>query len=153
MVGQSYIVLVFLELRAFDVHRGIFPSAVSQQIQAIEAHIGVRLFSRTGRKVVLTEPGERYSQLVRDEIERITMATEQMRGVKSFTLLNIRVAPTFANKWVPPRLPGFIKSTRTSSFVSMPPMPSLRKRTRQINRGNVRARLSCLVQQVFGRTF
>ncbi|WP_138473059.1 LysR substrate-binding domain-containing protein [Poseidonocella sp. HB161398] len=88
---------------------GVTPSAVSQQIQAIEAHIGVRLFSRTGRKVVLTEAGERYYELIRDEIERITVATEQMRGLSSFTVLNIRVAPTFANKWVLPRLPDFIE--------------------------------------------
>ncbi len=88
---------------------GVTPSAVSQQIHAIEAHIGVRLFSRTGRKVVLTEAGERYYELIRDEIERITVATEQMRGLNSFTVLNIRVAPTFANKWVLPRLPDFIE--------------------------------------------
>ncbi|GAA4229820.1 DNA-binding transcriptional LysR family regulator [Sagittula marina] len=112
MVGQRHLVLFFPELLVFGVHRGIFPSAISQQIQAIEAHIGVRLRGRTGRKVVQTEAGERYSQLVRDEIERITVATEQMRGANSFTLLNIRVAPTFASEWVPPRLPGFIKSTR-----------------------------------------
>ncbi len=87
---------------------GVTPSAVSQQIQIIEAHIGVRLFSRKGRKSVLTEAGERYFELIRDEIERITIATERMRGMNSYTALNVRIAPTFATKWVLPRLSDFL---------------------------------------------
>lgn len=89
---------------------GVTPSAVSQQIQVLEGHIGIRLFSRTGRKVVLTEAGEQYFDMIRDEVERITVATEQMRGNSSFTVLNIRMAPTFATKWVLPRLGAFISA-------------------------------------------
>ncbi len=87
---------------------GVTPSAISQQIQTIEAHIGVRLFSRTGRKVVLTEAGERYYEMIRDEVERIAVATEDMRGQSSYTVLSVRIAPTFATKWVLPRLPAFL---------------------------------------------
>lgn len=88
---------------------GVTPSAVSQQIQVLEGHIGIRLFSRTGRKVVLTEAGQQYFDMIRDEVERITVATEQMRGLNSFTTLNVRISPTFATKWVMPRLGDFIK--------------------------------------------
>lgn len=88
---------------------GVTPSAVSQQIQIIEAHIGVRLFSRKGRKSVLTEAGERYFEMIRDEVDRITAATERMRGVNSYTALNVRIAPTFATKWVMPRLDAFLE--------------------------------------------
>lgn len=87
---------------------GVTPSAVSQQIQIIEAHIGVRLFSRKGRKSVLTEAGERYFEMIRDDVDRITAATERMRGVNSYTTLNVRIAPTFATKWVMPRLDEFL---------------------------------------------
>lgn len=89
---------------------GVTPSAISQQIQVLEAHIGIRLFSRTGRKVVLTEAGERYFDMIRDEVERITVATEQMRGHSAVTVLNIRIAPTFATKWVLPRLGDFVNA-------------------------------------------
>lgn len=87
---------------------GVTPSAVSQQIQVLEAHIGIRLFNRTGRKVVLTEAGEQYFDMIRDEVERITDATERMRGHSSVTALNIRIAPTFASKWILPRLGEFV---------------------------------------------
>lgn len=88
---------------------GVTPSAVSQQIQIIETHIGVRLFSRKGRKSVLTEAGERYYEMIRDEVDRITAATERMRGLNSYTALNVRIAPTFATKWVMPRLDQFLE--------------------------------------------
>ena len=87
---------------------GVTPSAVSQQIQILEAHVGTKLFNRTGRRVVLNEDGERYFDMIRDEVERILVATEQMRGTNSYTILNVRIAPTFATKWVLPRLPDFI---------------------------------------------
>ncbi len=89
---------------------GVTPSAVSQQIQILEAHIGSRLFNRTGRRVVLNEAGERYFDMIRDEVERILGATQQMRGHNSYTMLNARIAPTFATKWVVPRLPAFIEA-------------------------------------------
>ena len=88
---------------------GVTPSAVSQQIQSLEGHIGSQLFTRTGRKVVLTEAGERYYEMIRDEVERIAVATKQMRGINSYTALNVRIAPTFAAKWVLPRLPDFVE--------------------------------------------
>ncbi|MCW7545961.1 LysR substrate-binding domain-containing protein [Aurantimonas litoralis] len=87
---------------------GVTPSAISQQIQLLEAYFGMRLFSRTGRGVILTEAGERYFDLIRHEVERVASVTEQMRERHSYTVLNVRIAPTFANTWVLPRLPGFI---------------------------------------------
>lgn len=87
---------------------GVTPSAVSQQIQQIETHIGTKLFSRAGRRIILTEAGERYFELIREEIERIGDATDQMRGISSAQVLNLRIAPTFATQWLLPRLPAFI---------------------------------------------
>jgi len=89
---------------------GVTPSAISQQIQLLEAYFGMRLFSRTGRGVLLTEAGERYFDLIRHEVERVATVTEQMRVQQSYTVLNVRIAPTFANKWVLPRLPTFIEA-------------------------------------------
>lgn len=86
---------------------GVTPSAISQQVQIIEAHIGIRLFSRIGRRVVLTEAGERYFELIRDDIDRITAVTGMMSDNSSYSVLNLRIAPTFATKWILPRLHEF----------------------------------------------
>ncbi|ALM53889.1 LysR substrate-binding domain-containing protein [Halomonas huangheensis] len=87
---------------------GVTPSAVSQQIQILENHVGTRLFSRAGRKVVLTEAGERYFDMIHDEIERIESATEYLRGHHAITVLNVRISPTFATKCIVPRLREFL---------------------------------------------
>jgi LysR family transcriptional regulator, glycine cleavage system transcriptional activator len=40
----------------------VTPSAVSQQIQSLEVSLGTTLIGKSGRNVVLTEAGERYSR-------------------------------------------------------------------------------------------
>ncbi|NVO25164.1 LysR substrate-binding domain-containing protein [Donghicola mangrovi] len=88
---------------------GVTPSAISQQIQQLEAHVGTRLFARVGRRIILNEAGERYFELIREEVERIDSATQQMRGISAAQVLNLRVAPTFAVQWLLPRLPRFMQ--------------------------------------------
>jgi len=87
---------------------GVTPSAVSQQIQALEVQLGTALMVKAGRGVALTEAGERYFELIVDEIERIADATNRVRGFRAVTTLNIRATPTLASKWLLPRLPGFL---------------------------------------------
>lgn len=89
---------------------GVTPSAISQQIQILENHVGTRLFNRMGRKIVLTEAGARYFDMIHEEIERIESATEHLRGHNAISVLNVRIAPTFATKCVIPRLPEFLEA-------------------------------------------
>lgn len=88
----------------------VTPSAISQQIQNLETYIGSKLFNRFGRRIILTESGERYFDLIRDQIEQIDNATNQIRGITSRSVLNVRISPTFATKWVLPRLSNFLNS-------------------------------------------
>lgn len=87
---------------------GVTPSAVSQQIAFLESFLGAALISKLGRGIRLTEAGERYYDMIADEIDRIGDATNRMRGYKSMTALTIRAAPTFASRWLLPRLPQFL---------------------------------------------
>ncbi|MCJ8284436.1 MULTISPECIES: LysR substrate-binding domain-containing protein [unclassified Halomonas] len=89
---------------------GVTPSAISQQIQILEHHIGTRLFNRVGRKVVLTEAGDRYFAMIHDELERIEAATEHLRGHNAITVLNVRIAPTFATQCIVPKLTEFLEA-------------------------------------------
>ena len=93
--------------RAADELR-VTPSAVSQQIQALELHLGTALTSRVGRNITLTEAGERYFQMIGREIEHITDVTQHVRGVRSATTLTVRAAPSVSSKWLLPRLAGFV---------------------------------------------
>lgn len=86
----------------------VTPSAVSQQIHALELQLGVTLLARKGRNIVLTEAGERYFATITDEIERISEATQAIRGFRTVMTLTIRATPTLSNKWLLPRLPSFL---------------------------------------------
>ncbi len=93
--------------RAADELR-VTPSAVSQQIQALEMHLGTALTSRVGRNITLTEAGERYFEMIGREIEHIADVTQHVRGVRSATTLTVRAAPSVSSKWLLPRLVGFM---------------------------------------------
>lgn len=83
---------------------GVTPSAVSQQIQLLETHLGVALLTKAGRGVALTEAGERYFSMISEQIEGIEEATGTIRGFRSVTTLTVRATPTLSNKWLLPRL-------------------------------------------------
>ena len=87
---------------------GVTPSAVSQQIQALEIQLGTALLVKMGRGVTLTEAGERYFEMIGDEIERIADATNRIRGFSSIATLNVRATPSLSTKWLLHRLPAFL---------------------------------------------
>lgn len=86
----------------------VTPSAVSQQIQALEMHLGTALTIRVGRNISLTEAGERYFEMIGREIEHIADVTQHVRGVRSATTLTVRAAPSVSSKWLLPRLHSFV---------------------------------------------
>ncbi|WPY96536.1 LysR substrate-binding domain-containing protein (plasmid) [Limimaricola variabilis] len=87
---------------------GVTASAVSQQLRALEAQVGTVLVTRQGRRIRLTEAGERYFELISDQVEGLIRATETMRGTRTTATLTIRATPTVSTKWLLPRLPGFL---------------------------------------------
>ncbi len=83
-------------------------SAICRQIGALEDFLGVPLFRRTRRGVQLTEAGLSYSRQIAprlDAIEHDTLAVMAHHGAGS--VLELAVVPTFATRWLLPRLAGF----------------------------------------------
>ncbi|MCG6112216.1 MAG: LysR substrate-binding domain-containing protein [Paracoccus sp.] len=87
----------------------VTPSAVSQQLKALEEQIGTSLITRKGRTVGLTEAGERYFEMISDKVDGIIQATALMRGRQQQAALVIRATPTIASKWLLPRLARFLE--------------------------------------------
>lgn len=91
---------------AAELH--VTPSAVSQQIQTLELHLGTTLLTKAGRGVALTEAGERYFEMIAEDVRRITEATQRIRGFRSRSVLTVRTSPTLGSKWLLPRLRSFL---------------------------------------------
>jgi LysR family glycine cleavage system transcriptional activator len=84
--------------------------AICRQIATLEEFLKVKLFRRSQRGVSLTEAGLAYSRKVAarlDEVERDTLDM-MARGGQGGTL-ELGVVPTFATRWLLPRLRGFIE--------------------------------------------
>jgi LysR family transcriptional regulator, glycine cleavage system transcriptional activator len=87
---------------------GVTPSAVSQQIASLEVHLGTSLMVKSGRRVVLTEAGERYFERIAENLDRIADATQDVRGYLSSKSLIVRATPSLSTKWLLPRLGRFL---------------------------------------------
>ena len=81
--------------------------AVSQQVKALEAELGVRLFNRERQRLVITESGRQYQAIVRDALDRIAFGTERLRQRQSSGVLTVSTSPDFAAKWLVHRLGRF----------------------------------------------
>ncbi|WP_070885626.1 LysR substrate-binding domain-containing protein [Pseudomonas argentinensis] len=83
-------------------------SAVSRQVQALEAFLGITLFQREGRNVVLTNVGRLYADTLSDALASIRNATLQAIDYGSGGgTLRLALLPTFGSTWLLPRLHEF----------------------------------------------
>jgi DNA-binding transcriptional LysR family regulator len=101
-------------------------SAVSRQIASLERQIGVELFTRSKKRVVLTQVGEVYAGQVSQALGVLEGHTlDAMARGEAEATLELASLPTLAAEWLIPRLPGFAArhprivlniSTRSSMF-------------------------------------
>jgi LysR family glycine cleavage system transcriptional activator len=85
-------------------------SAVSRQVAALEALLEVTLFHREGRQITLTEVGAMYQRELTGALQRVRSASLQaMAFRKGRGSLHLAALPTFASKWLMPRLTDFYR--------------------------------------------
>lgn len=96
------------------VELSLTQSAVSKQIRALETTLGITLFVRTRGRVGLSTLGERYLVSVRRILQTYEAETHSIIASGGSTLpLRIAVLPTFATRWLIPRLPAFLAANPT----------------------------------------
>ena len=83
-------------------------SAVSQQIKALEGHLGRQLFVRRSRSIDLTEAGRAYLPVVQRSLEALATGTQTVFGRHDELHLTVQVNLSFAIYWLTPRLPDFL---------------------------------------------
>ena len=111
----------FFALRAFEAaarlesfalagaELNLSPSAVSHQVRALEDWAGRRLFDRrSGQGVAPTEEGRRLLGRLTPVLDELEAACAALRPDPAAAALAVHCAPSFAAKWLGPRLPGFM---------------------------------------------
>jgi LysR family transcriptional regulator, glycine cleavage system transcriptional activator len=82
--------------------------AVSRQLQALETRLGVQLFLRSKKRLILTEAGAGYLHDVRGGLAVLGDATDALLSKQGRGgTLRLATLPTFGAKWLVPRLPRF----------------------------------------------
>ncbi|HZD26506.1 MAG TPA: transcriptional regulator GcvA [Alphaproteobacteria bacterium] len=85
----------------------VTPAAVSQQIKGLEDFMGLKLFRRMNRALALTEAGRLLLPGLSDGLDRINDAVARVRKAQEGGPLNLNTSPSFASKWLIPRLDDF----------------------------------------------
>jgi len=85
----------------------VTPAAVSHQVKALEQYLGVRLFRRRPRGLLLTEAGQQALPGVGAGFDHLAGALAGLREAEATRPLTVSVAPSFAARWLVPRLETF----------------------------------------------
>lgn len=82
-------------------------AAVSHQIKILEDHLGIKLFKRKNRSLLLTEEGQCYFLDIKDIFTHLIEATDRLLAKTAIGSLTVAMSPSFAIQWLVPRLAKF----------------------------------------------
>jgi LysR family glycine cleavage system transcriptional activator len=82
----------------------VTPAAVSQQIRSLEDYLGIQLFRRTSRALILTERAQDSLEALHQGFDLIEDACGMLQSPIDDNILKVSVSPSFAAKWLIPRL-------------------------------------------------
>lgn len=86
----------------------VTPGAVAQQVKVLEGYLGKPMFRRLPSKgVVLTDAGQRYAAALRPLLDELAIATAEAAKPVSASTLTVSTIPSFAARWLIPRLAEF----------------------------------------------
>jgi len=91
-------------------------SAVSHHIALLEDSLQIALFRRLNRQVILTEEGTALLADVAPALDQISLAVTTLTKNRGTVQLRVDTGPTFATRWLIPRLPSFLKANPNIDF-------------------------------------
>jgi LysR family glycine cleavage system transcriptional activator len=97
--------LLSFTLAALELH--LTQSAISRQVAALEADLGMRLFVRRTRSLILTSAGERLLRATQPSLASIDRTVNEIRGTGTAPRVVLTTYPSFASLWLVPRLAAF----------------------------------------------
>ncbi len=86
---------------------GVTPAAVSRMVRLLEQRLGVALFERGPNRLALTPAGRAYEVGLAPIFDALSALTEQISAISPSNILTVGVGPTFAIRWLIPRLAEF----------------------------------------------
>jgi DNA-binding transcriptional LysR family regulator len=84
-------------------------SAVSRQIQQLEEHLGVKLFERRARTLLLTENGQLFYRAAQDALQKLHDSARRLSVTAMVNTVVVATTPGFASLWLIPHLAGFTR--------------------------------------------
>jgi LysR family glycine cleavage system transcriptional activator len=94
---------------AAGLELNVSPAAVSRMVHLLEQRLGIALFERKANRLVITAAGRAYQSGLTPIFDALASLTAQVTAPASVRVLTIGVGPTFAMKWLIPRLTDFQK--------------------------------------------
>lgn len=94
-----------MTLAAAELH--VTHGAISRQIRKLEEHLGLKLFFRLTRQIILTEEGAEFHHAVTRILGELTRESERLQIRNPARSLRISTSVSFASKWLAPRLNRF----------------------------------------------
>ncbi|MEE4210829.1 MAG: transcriptional regulator GcvA [Parvularcula sp.] len=85
----------------------VTPGAISQQMRILEEWLGAPLFRRDPKGLTLTEAGQSALPHMREGFDRLATGVRLMQADRGPARVTVSVAPSFASKWLVPRLDQF----------------------------------------------
>ncbi|MGI9408926.1 MAG: LysR substrate-binding domain-containing protein [Hyphomicrobiaceae bacterium] len=88
----------------------VTPAAVSRLVKLLEERLGIALFERKANGLSLTAAGSEYQNGLTPLLDNLATLTSQIESLSGPRILTIGVGPTFATRWLIPRLSDFQKT-------------------------------------------
>ena len=87
----------------------VSPAAVSRMVHLLEERLRIVLFERSANRLALTAAGRAYQAGLTPLLDAIANLTAQVTAGAGARVLTVGVGPTFATRWLIPRLSDFQK--------------------------------------------
>jgi LysR family glycine cleavage system transcriptional activator len=99
-------------------------AAISQHLRGLERHLGVALFDRSARSLILTEAGNQLARAVELGFGAIDTVIRDLTQADSARPVHVSTTPSFAAAWLVPRLPAF-RAANPQVNLMLDPSPEL----------------------------